>query len=438
MDESPKPEKNDWGFNMPRPELVKVNIDTTIQPTKSGLPRSPTISDDQPRKSLFHKDNQRPSFGPNFINFGADADKGYHGAPIFNKTTQRWNPTFYTRASGKICFPHGNMGATSSDELEAIIRSVGVMSGNRGHGSQSGIWIGPRHFLSTLHMHSWIDGTPSQGEIDVALQSTVSFDVETEIFSRLLGSDREGVRVRLVDALLDQDLGVFELLEECEDQDVWTDVGCLMECEEVMKGELKSGMRMAWVGFNGRIRNEDRWKIQDQVYRGLRGKVTFLDSAMKEFDLDELVKPESRCMMPGTLDAARVHAEHVVFGVSASLWQGSSGGPCVVLVGKNAGRIVGLGMKTPVFTCRRLTDWLTVCSQGHDACEEPYNIITGFPNGFVSRVRDFMTNRNSSRAARSTTSLQQSAGRSERSDVSIDARELFPRLSARKEDEKIA
>ena len=46
---------------------------------------------------------------------------------------------------------------------------------------------------------------------------------------------------------------------------------------------------------------------------------------------------------PGTLDMANATGDFTRFGVSSSLWKGSSGGPCVLLDGNEAGGIIGLG-----------------------------------------------------------------------------------------------
>ena len=46
---------------------------------------------------------------------------------------------------------------------------------------------------------------------------------------------------------------------------------------------------------------------------------------------------------PGTLDKGNANANRTLFGVSASLWKGSSGGPCVMLDGATPGAIIGLG-----------------------------------------------------------------------------------------------
>lgn len=71
---------------------------------------------------------------------------------------------------------------------------------------------------------------------------------------------------------------------------------------------------------------------------------------METLDLQNAIKPQLRCFAPGTLDQAAAEDERAIFGVSCSLWKGSSGGPCVLLDGPNAGAIIGLGKDFPSFS----------------------------------------------------------------------------------------
>ena len=57
---------------------------------------------------------------------------------------------------------------------------------------------------------------------------------------------------------------------------------------------------------------------------------------------------------PGTLDQADANEQRTNFGVSASLWKGSSGGPCVLLDGFEAGGIIGLGKNDSFFKLEAL------------------------------------------------------------------------------------
>lgn len=48
---------------------------------------------------------------------------------------------------------------------------------------------------------------------------------------------------------------------------------------------------------------------------------------------------------PGTFDNATTVGDQLLYGVSATLWKGSSGGPCIILDGQQNGKIMGLGKK---------------------------------------------------------------------------------------------
>lgn len=65
-------------------------------------------------------------------------------------------------------------------------------------------------------------------------------------------------------------------------------------------------------------------------------------------NLDHVTKPDSKSFAPGTIDHAEVQTNAVRFGISASIWKGSSGGPCFLLDGPMAGAIIGTGKKFPV------------------------------------------------------------------------------------------
>jgi hypothetical protein len=67
-----------------------------------------------------------------------------------------------------------------------------------------------------------------------------------------------------------------------------------------------------------------------------------------------VTKPSMKSFAPGTLDKIEGRGNIVRFGVSASLWKGSSGGPCVLLSGIGAGKIIGLGKKFSSLPGRKL------------------------------------------------------------------------------------
>ena len=60
-------------------------------------------------------------------------------------------------------------------------------------------------------------------------------------------------------------------------------------------------------------------------------------------NLDHVTKPDLKSFAPGTIDVADATTNAFRYGISASLWKGSSGGPCLILEGPLAGAIIGTG-----------------------------------------------------------------------------------------------
>jgi hypothetical protein len=87
---------------------------------------------------------------------------------------------------------------------------------------------------------------------------------------------------------------------------------------------------------------------------------------------------------PGTLDKIEARSNIVRFGVSASLWKGSSGGPCMLLAGIGAGTIIGLGKKISSLPGRKLI-YITV--RGYELLSDPYNVVNGFPDGLKEFIK---------------------------------------------------
>jgi hypothetical protein len=65
-------------------------------------------------------------------------------------------------------------------------------------------------------------------------------------------------------------------------------------------------------------------------------------------NLDHITKPEFKSLASGTIDHADAQTNTFKYGISASLWKGSSGGPCFLLEGAMAGAIIGTGKKFPM------------------------------------------------------------------------------------------
>jgi hypothetical protein len=66
-------------------------------------------------------------------------------------------------------------------------------------------------------------------------------------------------------------------------------------------------------------------------------------------NLDHVTKPDFKSFAPGTIDFADAKSNAFRYGISASVWKGSSGGPCFLLDGPLAGAIIGTGKKSAMF-----------------------------------------------------------------------------------------
>ncbi|KAL8870924.1 MAG: hypothetical protein Q9174_003141 [Haloplaca sp. 1 TL-2023] len=349
---------SNWGFHPPREELLKVPIDTRPRPI--NLPQSPTKSarheygsptvlqslalasgsrDNSKDSAPILEDNQKPLKGPDFMPFGSYNGKGYFGGPILNVLTQKGNPTLYTKSSRKVCVPSNwTEDIPIPPNLETIVRSVGIMGGDS---TQSGLWIGPRHFLSTLHFHRWITGKPTKEECDVITRLKMKFNVETEIYSRLLlGSDRrQGSHLIMTEFDTELDIGLFELTDESPNQDVYSSPEWLMERNEAGSSEMRAGQKVGCIGFNSRIEHDDQVKILHQAANMLQNRVSPSSGFLCGFNLDEHVKAEARCLAPGSIDKAEASDNGLLYG-------------------------------------------------GHNAFTDPlFNIISGIPNGLVVKLK---------------------------------------------------
>ena len=93
-----------------------------------------------------------------------------------------------------------------------------------------------------------------------------------------------------------------------------------------------------------------------------------------------------RGFAPGTLDKIEARGNDIRLGVSASLWKGSSGGPCVLLSGIGAGKIIGLGKKISSLAGQKLI-YITATLQGYELLPDPYNVVNGFPSGLKELIK---------------------------------------------------
>ena len=142
--------------------------------------------------------------------------------------------------------------------IETIVKSIAVMSSREK--TQTAFWIGPRLLVSTLHMHSWIQGKPSDDECELIRKKGIFYNVETEISSQLLSE--VSPKVQLIDYSTVHDLGIFRLHEQHPPRKEWIEVEWLMEGDEAYKRNLIAGQTVACIVFNGKIYPNDESAIK--------------------------------------------------------------------------------------------------------------------------------------------------------------------------------
>ena len=153
--------------------------------------------------------------------------------------------------------------------MSQIVKSVAVMSS--AHMSQTAIWVGPRLLLSTLHLHHWVQGLPSNEECDLVRKSGQTFDVESEICSQVLSV--HSPKVQLLEFSVKDDIAIFKLQDCYPPTSDWVNPDWLMERDDAYKQDLNAGRKVACVAYNGKISEGDERKIKDEVASQLQKKL---------------------------------------------------------------------------------------------------------------------------------------------------------------------
>lgn len=281
--------------------------------------------------------------------------------------------------------------------IDVIISSTCVISGPSKN--QSGFWIGPRLILSTLHFHNWIDEFPSVNECDQFRQSGISFAVESEITNIIL--NEYSPRVQLVAFDVDNDVGLFKLQDRFADQKNYVDINWIMEGDDAYSSQLQIGTKAACCGFNGSVSELHSRMIQDQAAQYLSqvplasvSCYSCPNHSMLEklvvpqrpaINLDHIAKPGMKSFAPGTVDYANGASKVIRYGVSASVWKGSSGGPCIILEGPSAGAIIGTGKRISPYPPKRkieehLLTFFKKYSSWRRFCRRPVQFRERIPN----------------------------------------------------------
>ena len=143
--------------------------------------------------------------------------------------------------------------------MGTFVKAVCAMSGK--YMTQSGLWVGPRLLLSTLHIHTFVQGIPSRGECELIRQSGQTFDVESEISSQVLST--HSPKVQLLDFSAEDDIGIFRLQDSFTPRENFVDPEWLMERNEVYNNHLPPGSNVGCLGYNSRISDDDKRRVTE-------------------------------------------------------------------------------------------------------------------------------------------------------------------------------
>ena len=138
---------------------------------------------------------------------------------------------------------------------------------------QSGIWVGPRLLLSTLHLCDWAGGNPSIFELERIWSSGQTFEVEYEISSKVMSE--YSLKVQLVGFCASNDIGIYQLQTGYPSRVDFVDPDLLLERDEFYRLHPQLRERVACVGFSGSIdateavliRQEAQIQVQQRLQR---------------------------------------------------------------------------------------------------------------------------------------------------------------------------
>ncbi len=99
--------------------------------------------------------------------------------------SSKWHRYYYVRTCGDVIGIE-DLHLPVHPNISRIVRSVAVMSSSQM--TQTAIWIGPRHFISTLHLFHWIQRHPSQEECEIFRQKKMTRSRKRDLLTGLINS----------------------------------------------------------------------------------------------------------------------------------------------------------------------------------------------------------------------------------------------------------
>lgn len=119
--------------------------------------------------------------------------------------------------------------------------------------------------LSTLHFNILSQGRASKEECEFVRQSSLTFDVESEICSQVLSFHSR--KVQLLEFNAEHDIGIFKLLDRYPPISDWIDVDWLLERDKIYELNPIAGSKVACVVYNGPVNEEDARSIRNEATR---------------------------------------------------------------------------------------------------------------------------------------------------------------------------
>ncbi len=234
-------------------------------------------------------------------------------------------------------------------EILNVCKSAGKLF-NKGQfgGTQSGFWVSPIHFISTLHLYP----KTNTGEArkctndDLELIKTESTKDDTLRVSSMHIAFKDyssDPAVKLLCWNLKTDLGVFEAKDVTFKAQHFVPVNMLFDTYNT-GGIDVTNLRVAVISYNAENRNSEREKNILQSYVQYLSPPN-VDMVKSSFDFISIFKPCHRVFSYGRIKGFVAGCDPKSdMQVALPLWYGSSGGVCVVIEPNHPlfGKVIGM------------------------------------------------------------------------------------------------
>ena len=147
--------------------------------------------------------------------------------------------------------------------MGCIVKSVAIMKSP--YMTQTAVWIAPRFLIATLHLYHWRHGKPTVKECESVREDGDIFLVESEITAQILSEDSPKVQLLAFD--VDDDIGIFHLMDGYPSSTNYIDPAWIIERDMIQQMNLPLGRKVACLGYNGRVDNDDVEAIMKEATR---------------------------------------------------------------------------------------------------------------------------------------------------------------------------